>query len=305
MGGTGAMGGLLAARLAAAGRRVALVGRDAATILKIATDGLTLEDDEAEEVLRPTATIRPEDIGPVDTVFVFVKGPQTGAVALAIGPLVGPETTVATLQNGLGNGDTLATAVDPESLVVGVTYDGATLRGPGHVAHTGRGPAFVGPYLDGASTDRALAVEALLRDAGFDCLATPTVLTEIWRKLIHNAACLPVAALTGLRNAELVAPGPACDVVDALAIEATAVARALGHDIDGAERIERIHTVLGKAGTGIVSMLADVLARRPTEIDTINGAVVRWAEQVGVQVPRHRAMVSLVRGLETSWRGPT
>jgi 2-dehydropantoate 2-reductase len=113
-----------------------------------------------------------------------------------------------------------------------------------------------------------------------------------------------VAALTGLRAAELVAPGPTADLIDELAIEATAVARRLGHPIDAAERIERIHTVLGAAGKGIVSMLADVMAHRPTEIDTINGAVARAALTAGQDVPLHRAMIALIRGLETTWARP-
>jgi 2-dehydropantoate 2-reductase len=304
VGGTGAMGGLWAGRLASIGRTVAIVGRTEDTVARIRSDGLTLDDADNSSTLRPAATTDPSAIGPVDTVFVFVKGPQTAEAAAAMAPLVGSSTTVVTLQNGLGNADVLCEWVDPERLVVGVTYDGATMRGVGHVAHTGRGPSYVGPYRRDASMDRAEGVADLLRTAGFDTRATEGVETEIWRKLIHNSACLPVAALTGLRAAELVAPGPTVELIDELATEATAVARRLGHPIETDERIERIHTVLGAAGKGVVSMLADVMAHRPTEIDTINGAVVRAAASTSQDVPLHRAMIALIRGLESTWTRP-
>ena len=284
VGGTGAMGGLWAGRLAAAGRRVAIVGRDGAAIGGIARDGLRVERDGESELSRPVTTVDPATLGPADVVFVWVKGPQTAAAAELLRPMVGPATTVVTLQNGMGNADTLAGVVDPEQIVIGITYDGATLRGPGHVVHTGRGPAYVGPYRPGGSMARAEAVDALLRAAGFESQATPAVATDIWRKLIHTASCLPVAALTDLPNGELVEPGPVRDLMDSLAREATAAARANGHDIDPDERIERIHTVLGRAPAGIVSMLADVRARRPTEIATINGAVVRVSDWSLVRV---------------------
>ena len=123
----------------------------------------------------------------------------------------------------------------------------------------------------------------------------------IWMKLVHNAACLPLSALTGLRAAQLVEPGPWRDLMDGLAREAVAVARGLGYVIEAEERIEHIHRVLGSAGAGVPSMLADARARRATEIETINGAVVREAARVGVATPLNEAMVAMVHGMERAW----
>jgi 2-dehydropantoate 2-reductase len=172
---------------------------------------------------------------------------------------------------------------------------------PGVIKHNGTGPTWVGPYVDEGSMGPSERAGELFRSAGFDAVASARVKTEIWRKLIHNSSCLPVAALTGLRTSELISVDPARELVDALAREAVAVARAIGHDIDADERIERIHAVLLGAGMGIPSMLADVEARRPTEVDLINGAVVRAADQAGIDAPLNRSMVALVHGLERSW----
>jgi 2-dehydropantoate 2-reductase len=296
------MGGLWAAKLSGAGHDVVIVDVSVDLIEAVRAQGLRLlENDAPEQTCRVAATTDPQEAGRQDVVFVFVKGYHTEAAAVSLAPLVGDDTTVATLQNGWGNADVLAEHVPPERLVVGVTYQAATVEAPGRIRHPGSGPSHVGPYRDGDGLAHAERVAALMTAAEFETEATAEVKTAIWRKLIHNAACLPVSALTGLRTAPLVEPGPVRDLIDDLAREAVAVAVASGHAIDADERIERIHAVLAAAGMGVPSMLADAEAHRQTEIDTINGAVVRAARDVGVSVPLNTAMVALVRGLERSW----
>ena len=137
--------------------------------------------------------------------------------------------------------------------------------------------------------------------AGLEAHASADVKTEIWRKLVLNAATLPTSGLTGLTSGQLGEPGPVLETVDALAREAVLVARAQGYDIEEQERLDRIHAVLAGAGAGRSSMLQDVQARRLTEVDTVNGAVVRAGDRLGVEVPINRAMVALIHGVERSW----
>jgi 2-dehydropantoate 2-reductase len=235
-------------------------------------------------------------------VFFFVKAHHTASAAQLARPLVGSSTTVVSLQNGWGNADVLADTYSPDQIVMGVTYHSATVIAPGRVAHTGKGATYLGPYVDGSPLDRAAAVGQLLGGAGIEATVTPQVKTEVWKKLILNAATLPTAALTRLSAGDLGQPGPMLDLVDALAAEAVQVARAQGYAIDLAERTERIHAVLTGAGAGKASMLQDVEARRKTEIEVINGAVVRAAEKVGMDIPLNRAMVALIGGLERGWQ---
>jgi len=299
--GGGAMGGTWAGRLANAGHEVVIVDVATDLVAAIRLSGLTVETTGGTITTHPQATTDPTSVGHVDAVFVFVKAQHTRSAADLARPLVGAKTTLISLQNGWGNADVLAETFAAEQMVVGVTYHSATVRAPAHVAHTGSGPTYLGPYLDGADVARAEAVAELLRVAGIEPTVTASVKTEIWNKLVLNAATLPTSALTGLTAGELGQPGPMLDLVDALASEAVVVAIALGHAIDRDERLERIHSVLAGAGSGKASMLQDVEGRRKTEIDVINGAVVRNAALMGVDVPLNRAMVALIDGLERSW----
>lgn len=301
--GAGAMGGALAGGLHRSGHHVTVVDVAQPLVDQVNAEGLRVrEPDGGEYAARVTATTDPATLGKADAVVVFVKAQHTPAAAVTARRLTGPDTVVATLQNGWGNADVLAAQVPADQLVMGVTYHSATVTGPGKVAHTGTGPTVVGPYTDGGDLTPAKTLAGLLTAAGFPAEASAEVKTEVWRKLVLNAATLPTAALTGLRAGEVAQPGALLDLVDALAAEAVTVARAIGLPIDLDERVQRIHAVLQGAGQGKASMLQDVEARRKTEVEVVNGAIVRAAEQAGVDVPLNRAMVALVNGVERSWR---
>ena len=298
--GAGAMGGSLAAHAARAGHAVTVVDSAPEVVAAIRDGGVEVESPEGTFLAAVTATGDPAGVGEVDVVVLFVKAQHTAAAARSIAPLVGPDTAVVTLQNGWGNADRIAAEVRPEQLVVGVTYNSCTARGPGRVVHSGRGPTTVGPYT-GDDLGRATAVAALLDGAGWAATATAEVRTAIWRKLVLNCATLPTAALSRLTAGALGEPGELRDLVDAVAAEAVAVAVAQGLDVDVEERTAAIHDVLARAGSGRASMLQDVLAGRKTEIETVNGAVVALGAELGVPVPLNRALVALVHGLERSW----
>jgi 2-dehydropantoate 2-reductase len=299
--GGGAMGGAFGAALSVAGRPVAIVDPSSDVRNALSADGLQVSTPDGDLRAQVTAVAHPSELPPALVVLVFVKAAHTAGAADSLAPIIGPETVVATLQNGWGNADVLARRVPPERLVVGVTYHSATVDAPGRIRHTGRGPTFVGPYVDGGSLDPANHVAEVLRATAMEVTVTDAVKTEIWRKLVLNAATLPVSALTGLRAGQVGRPGAVRDLVDQLAAETTMVARLLGHDIDAAERIARIHEVLERAGEGKASMLQDVEARRLTEIETVNGAVARAAREAGSRAPLSEAMTALVHGLESSW----
>ena len=300
--GGGAMGGAIAADAVNAGEDVVLVDVSAELVRHISEHGLLVETPEGTGKVAVPAVSHPAEAGPVDLAVVFVKGHHTRSAAASVAALLGPQTVVVTLQNGWGNADVLAQALPPERLVMGVTYHSCTGAGPGHVRHTGRGPTVVGPYAANGSTEGAGRAERFLTAAGWEATVTTAVRAEIWKKLVLNAATLPTAALTGLAAGEVGRPGPLLDLVDALAAEAVAVARAQGLDIELTERVERIHTVLAGAGKGKASMLQDIEAVRKTEIETVNGAVARMGSQLGVATPLNEAMAALVGGVEHSWR---
>ena len=303
VGGAGAMGGVWASSLSAAGHDVSILDVAKEAIEAINRDGLTIEESNGtSRIYQILATDNADTIGICDAAIFFTKAHHTrSAVDLAM-PAIGPDTTVASLQNGWGNTDTLAEVIDPARLAMGVTYHGATVLRPGVILHTlNSGPTFIGPYLDDQPLTRAKTVGDAMNGAGLHTTVSANVKTEIWKKLIINAAGLPVAALTRLNSGAMGSDEMILGVCEALIREAVAVAQAKGLEIDGRERVLAIRGLLAKGSTGKASMLQDIDAKRRTEIDVINGAIVREAAALGISVPLHSTMVALIKGLESSW----
>ena len=299
--GAGAMGSIFGARFRQAGHDVVLVDVAKALVDRVSADGVTVVHGGKETVTHIPATSDPAWVGVADVVVFFVKCYHTASAAEGARPMVGAATVVASLQNGWGNGDILAAVFDPAQVVVGVTYNSGTVLELGKVAHPGVGPTFMGPFA-GESLAGAERLAGTLAGGGLEARVIPQIRPEIWKKLVLNAATLPTAALTGMNAGALTAHARMKKLVSETAREAVAVARALGYEIDEQERIEAIHGLLERAGPTKASMLQDFEADRQTEIDVINGAVVRAADETGVSVPLNRAFVALVKGWE-SMRG--
>jgi 2-dehydropantoate 2-reductase len=295
--GAGAMGSIFGARFHQAGHETVLVDVAQPLVDAINADGVVVVRGDEETVTRVPATTDPGTVGPVDIVVFFTKCYHTAAAAEGARALVGPDTVISSLQNGWGNGDVLAAAYPPGQVVVGVTYNSGLLQGPGRVLHPSEQPTLVGSFSD--EGDGAARLAEALGSAGLETTVASPVRPEIWKKLILNAATLPASALTGMTAGALATSHDMLDLVSETTREAVAVARALGYDIDFEERIATILGLVEKAGPTKASMLQDVEAGRRTEIDAINGAVVRAADEVGVAVPINRALMQLIKGWET------
>lgn len=295
--GAGAMGCVFGAGLAESGREVVLIDVRDDVVRAIEETGITVFRDGAQRRVRVRASTDPSSIGQADVVLFFVKSFHTEAAAEAARPMVDETTVIATLQNGMGNGDILARHYDPSRIVVGVTAESGTTLGPGVVDHPGRAVTYVGPF-HGGSLEASERFAGELATAGFDAHATASVGTEIWKKLVLGASTLPAPALLGMNCGELMRGTDMRDLVDDTAREVVAVARALGHELDPDERIAYIHELLAAVVEAKGSMVQDIEAGRPTEIDFINGAVVRAGDEAGVAVPINRALVALVKGWE-------
>ena len=295
--GAGAMGSIFGARFHQAGHETVLVDVVQPLVDTINAEGVTVVRGDDETVTHVPATTDPAAVGPVDIVVFFTKCYHTSSAAESARPLVGPDTAVASLQNGWGNGDVLAAAYPPGQVVLGVTYNSGLLQGPGRVLHPAEQPTLVGSFSDGG--DGAARLAEALESAGLAATVASPVRPEIWKKLILNAASLPASALTGMTAGALGTSQDMLDLVSETTREAVAVAQALGYDIDFDERIGTILGLVEKAGPTKASMLQDVEAGRRTEIDVINGAVVRAADEVGVPVPINRTLMQLIKGWET------
>ena len=296
--GAGAMGSIYAAALLEAGHDVAVLDVSESRVREIRADGLVLLRGGAEHVVRVPATTDPAEIGQVDMAVVLVKGYHTRAAMELARPLVGGDTFVLSLQNGWGNGEELARAVGEDRVLVGVSYHSAAATSDGRIAHTNEGVTKIGPFA-GTDLGRAERAADALRSGGLACDVTASIRQEAWKKLTLNTAALPTAALTSLRAIMLAEP-PMWPLVSGIARETLSVGKALGFTLDDAAEVEHVRDVLVAADQAKASMLQDVERGRRTEIDTINGAVVRLGEEHGIDVPLNRAMVALVHGFERS-----
>jgi 2-dehydropantoate 2-reductase len=295
--GAGAMGALFGARFAAAGADVVLLDRDAAHIAAIAADGLALTaPDGTEQRHRLAATTDPAAVADADLALVMVDGNATPAVAAMLAGHLPRDAYALTLQNGIGNVEALVAALGPGRVMAGSTYNSAARPAPGRVAHTNLGETTIGE-IDGRASERLAAIAALFEAAGLPVTPSDNVMGHVWMKFVLNVALNPVAAITGLRPGEIARTPPALAMVHRILDEALAVVAAEGLTLPEAD--PRGH-VVDHAFTRYnrPSMLQHVEAGRRTEIDSLNGALVRAGGNLGVPCPFNEAIVLAVKAIE-------
>jgi 2-dehydropantoate 2-reductase len=301
LGGAGAMGGIFGAYLSRAGHDTTLIDVSRPAIESINRDGLVVEEkDGSAPVFAVPATDDPALVGEVDLIVNFVKCYHTAAAITSALPMMGRDTVVLSLQNGWGNVDRIAAIAGRERVLVGLTYHGGTLIGPGRVKHPGSGMTFLGE-LSGETTARLRAVNEALRSAGFETTLSPRILDEVWKKLALNCCTLPTSALLRFFAHELVGYPAAKDQMAMILAEVVAVAKATGIALDYDERWAAITGLLEKAIGGKASMLQDVEAGRQTEIEVINGAIAAAGREVGVATPVNDTMVAMVTALQSKY----
>jgi len=301
--GAGAMGSVIGGLLAKSGNQVSLVDVWRETVQAINERGLQIEDKTGNsETLSVHATTNANEVGLVDVVLVFVKCYHTEAAVRQALPLIGPNTTVLSLQNGWGNGPLIGSIVGKDRLLLGVCYHSATVAGPGHVQHLGRGTTFIGEP-DGRMSDRLQQITETFNKAGIEVNPTPQVLKEIWSKLALNVCTLPTSALLRFFAPQLVEHSGTVNLMQSLLREAVAVAQAQDIPLTFDERWEAISGLLKRCAPNTkASMLQDVERTRRTEIDVINGAIVDAGRRSGTPTPYNDAIVWLVKSLEETFQ---
>lgn len=233
-----------------------------------------------------------------DLVILATKAPQARGAARGAASWIG-DAPVLAIQNGLGVADEVAGALPGSAVVTGVTYQGANVVAEGEVNHVANGPTRLG-YAGRPADALVEAVAALLESAGFPTGVEADVTGAVWGKLVVNAAMNPVAALAGVVNGE-VARRPSLRVlVSAIAEEGAAAARAESVELPYGEAAEAALETARQTAANRCSMLQDMEAGRGTEIEYLNGAIVRTAEAHALEAPANRAIASLVRQVSAS-----
>jgi 2-dehydropantoate 2-reductase len=294
--GAGAMGSIFGAKLQAPGVEVVLYDINAEHVDAIRSGGLILADGRGERVVRIAATTDIAEIEDADLALVLVDSNATRDVAPLLSGVLARDGVALTLQNGIGNVEALVEVLGAERVVAGSTFNSAAFVAPGRVRHTNVGPTVIGMPV-GPPSDRVRALAGQLTAAGFPTDTSDNALGHVWSKFVLNCAINPVTALTGLRPGEVMRHAPTADLLERLLDEVLAVAAAKGIRLPDADL--RRH-VLDHAFERYnrPSMLQHVESGRRTEIEALNGALVREASALGVSVPYNAAIWAVVSGVD-------
>jgi 2-dehydropantoate 2-reductase len=296
--GAGAMGCLYGGRLAHAGYDVTLVDVWQAHVAAIDQAGLRLDGIGGEQRVRLAATTDPATVSPVDAAIILVSANSTAEAGRTASRLLAPGGFVLTLQNGIGNFEALAQVLGEERVMAGLSYDSAALGGAGHATHTHSGPTWLGER-DGSRSGRLDRLVTALARSGLKPVVVDDIVGFIWDKWVLNSAINAVAAITGLRLGEIARTPEVDEFQTRIIDEILAVIAAKGlrlHDPAIKETIKQ-HS---RKKFNKPSMLQHIEAGKRTEIDALNGAVVREGKALGVPTPFNEALVLLIKGLEKS-----
>jgi len=300
--GAGAMGSLFGGLLAASGEEVTLVDVWWEHVESINAEGLRIGSHEGSRTIRVNATTDPSSVGPVDLIILFVKSYDTIEATRDALPMVSEDTVFLSLQNGLGNIEKISEAAGSGRVIPGTTAHGCTLIGPGEIVHAGRGPTIIGES-NGRVTERARDIRDALEGAGFETEISGNINGALWSKVLVNVGINPLTALKGLRNGELLDDPEIKETMRRTVEEAIEVAEGLGIDLGPGDHVEHVYDVARATATNRSSMLQDVDRGRRTEIEALNGAVVRLAKGLGVDVPVNEALTAAVGALERTRAG--
>jgi 2-dehydropantoate 2-reductase len=300
--GAGALGCLFGGMLARAGMRVTLIGR-ATHVEAIRRDGLRFESGGRLETISVTATQDMAAVGGARLVLFCVKSADTDAAARALAPHLGRDAVVLSLQNGVDNVERIRGEID-NLVLPGLVYVAAEMAGPGRVRHTGGGSLTIGELKafrrnDGADRSRLEQIAALLAGVGIKVTISEAVEADLWTKLVMNCAYNAISALTGSQYGKMVALPEIRAVMAEAVREVVAVAAAKGVQLRDDLVDAAIRLADGMPVT-ISSTAQDLQRGRRTEIDHLNGYVVREGDAMGIATPVNRTLNALIKLAERS-----
>lgn len=300
--GCGAVGSLFAAHLAKAGEVevwVYDVWRE--HIEAIRKNGLKLSG-AADFTARLNATSDTSELPRCDFGIVATKAIHTRSAISQAAHIFDDNSAVCSVQNGVGNEEIIAEQV--KFVIRGTTFPAGHPIAPGHIGYDIKGDTWIGPFEPtNTPMEKVDDLAALITRAGMNTIALKDARGAQWTKLIFNASTNPVGALTLLHHGAATRFPPTGHLFNDLISEGEAVARKLGIELHGDPR-NLVQKGANAPGKHRASMFQDVAARRQTEVDFMNGAIVQWGEKIGVPTPLNRAMWELIKGLEHSWSDP-
>ena len=296
--GTGAMGSVYAGLFASAGHEVWAIDSWSEHVEAMRTKGLRVEGASGERTVKVNASMNAAHAGVCDLVILATKARDVVTAARSVQPLLGPETVVLSVQNGLGGPEDAAHTLGRERVLVGVVGGfGASMRGPGHAHHNGMELVRLGE-LSGPSTPRVEKVAAAWRSAGFNVKCYDDIDQLVWEKLLCNVALSGPCAMTERTVIELMDDPDAWQIAAGAVREAYAVAMARGIRLSFDDPVQYVRDFGAKIPNARPSMLLDHMAKRRSEVDAINGAIPPAAKALGLSAPCNEVISAFIRARE-------
>lgn len=287
--GTGALATLFAARFAATGMSVTMLGTWTEGLAALKNKGVKVDGEG--RAFQVHATDRPSECKGIHFALVLVKAWQTERAAHQLSKCLLDDGVALTLQNGLGNNMVLAKILGARRVALGVTTLGATLLAPGLVCLGGEGPVLL------ESHQRLPPLQEMIQLAGITVNVVDDVSSLVWGKLVVSSAINPLTAILRVKNGELMEIPSTRKLMGELAGETAAVAKSLGVALPFQDPEKATEEVAQRTAENQSSMLQDILRGAPTEINEINGAIVRLAGERNLQVPVNRTVLALVNAI--------
>jgi len=298
--GPGAIGGLFAARIKKSGFDVILIDKEEDRCAFLNENGISIEGVSGEYQVKVPCIIPDADSGPFDLVIVCVKAYETDNAVEMHKKIIGPETSVLTLQNGYGNVDAIKRHVSEAQIIAGITSQGANIPAEGKINHAGTGDTFIGG-LSGEATDRIKEVAAMLDKSGFPTAVSDNVNELIFTKLLINVGINALTGIFRVRNGKLNDYAESRELMSQAVAEGLRVAEATGVNVDREAIQNRVAEVATLTAQNRSSMLMDILNQRKTEIEFINGAIVKLGAEEGISTPVNQSLTNIVRVIEQTY----
>jgi 2-dehydropantoate 2-reductase len=296
--GCGAMGSVYAGLFASAGHEVWAIDRWVEHVEAMKKNGLRLEGKSGDRTVKVRATTEAKDAGPCDLVILATKAMHVAPAAESVKTLLGKDTPVLSIQNGLGGPETAADILGRERVMVGVVGGfGASMKGPGHAHHNGMELVRLGEF-GGPITPRLKKVEQAWSGAGFKVKVFDDIDQLVWEKLICNCAYSGPCGLMDYTIKQVLDDPEMSKVSAACASEGYAVAKKKGVKLDFSDPVAYVRDFGSKIPHARPSVLLDLMAGRKSEIDVINGSIPRVGRQVGVSAPVNETVTALVKARE-------
>ncbi len=293
--GAGALGALFAHIFQRAGIPFSIYEKDQSVVDEVNSLGLTLKENDIIDIIHPSISTKPGILTDADVIMLFVKSYSTEDAVKDVISSIKSDSTIVSLQNGLGNFEAIAKHINSDRIVLGTTTIGATKTGLSSVSLGGKGAITIGS----SSADSIERADNLFSEAGLQFTRVFNPHIAVWKKAVINAGINPIAAILDIKNGDILQIPYAMELQKQVVTESVKAAKAAGIPLDTDTMLKEVGEICLKTSANICSMLQDIHNGRKTEIDSIIGVVIETAAQYNIPAPVAETLYLLIKGLES------